>query len=95
MPGYGPLLTVASAETPRPLGTRRPPEAKACALTMFVLQCALGPMALCCHCFKRIFVFSILKITGRIDPALAGLDLRSKFDRRQAPTGARQDIQLT
>jgi hypothetical protein len=38
--------------------------------------------------------FRFSKITGRIDPALAGLDLRSKFDRRQAPAGARQDIQL-
>lgn len=31
-PGYGPLLTVTSAETPRPLGTRQPPGPLACAL---------------------------------------------------------------
>jgi hypothetical protein len=45
--------------------------------------------------FKGFLYFRFSKITGRIDPALAGLDLRSKFDRRQAPTGARQDSKLT
>lgn len=45
--------------------------------------------------FKGFLSFRFSKITGRIDPALAGLDLRSKFDRRQAPTGARQGIKLS
>lgn len=45
--------------------------------------------------FLKVFLyFRFSKIAGRIDPALAGLDLRSKFDRRQAPIGARQDITL-
>jgi hypothetical protein len=46
--------------------------------------------------FKGFLYFRFSKITGRIDPALAGLDFAlAKFDRRQAPTGARQANELT
>lgn len=38
VPGYGPLLTVTPAETPRPLGTRRPPESRVSVLVVSVLQ---------------------------------------------------------
>jgi hypothetical protein len=85
---------VAPAETPRPLGTRRPPEPLACVYRCLFYNIHLGQGHGVTNVFKGFLYFRFSKITGRIDPAEAGLDLRSKFDRRQAPTGARQDNEL-
>jgi hypothetical protein len=62
---------------------------------MSVLQHLHGHGRCAANVLKRFLYFRFSKITGRIDSALAGLDLRSKFDRRQAPTGARQANKLT
>lgn len=56
-PGYGRLPAVTPAETPRPLGTRRPPGLLACDYRCLSCNIRMGHGRCVANVFKRVFIF--------------------------------------